>query len=81
MAQILIFFEFPQTLPRCIFEIEIIEKACRELSSSEIAERLFIAVRTVETHRKRIMENTNSRNFLGSMLYAIRKGMVDIENL
>lgn len=62
-------------------EIEIIEMACRELSSSEIAERLFIAVRTVETHRKRIMEKTNSKNFLGSILYAIRKGLVDIENL
>jgi two-component system response regulator DegU len=62
-------------------EIEVIEMACREYSSSEIGDRLFINVRTVETHRKRIMEKTNSKNFLGSILYAIKNNLVQLEEI
>lgn len=60
-------------------EIEVIEMACKQYGSNEIAERLFINVRTVESHRKRIMEKTNSKNFLGSIIYAIKNGLVSID--
>lgn len=62
-------------------ELEVIRMACKEYSSSEIADKMFINVRTVETHRKRIMEKTNSKNFLGSVLYAIRNGIIFPEEL
>lgn len=53
-------------------EMEIIKMASQELSSSQIADRLCINVRTVETHRKRIMEKTQSKNFIGVVLFAIK---------
>jgi two-component system response regulator DegU len=62
-------------------EIEVIRMACKEYSSLEIAEKLFINVRTVETHRKKIMEKTESRNFIGVVLYALKNGLVRIEDL
>ncbi|MCL9807625.1 response regulator transcription factor [Flavobacterium amniphilum] len=62
-------------------EMDIIRLACKELSSSEIADKLFINVRTVETHRKRIMEKTDSKNFIGVVLFALRHGLLLLEEL
>ena len=62
-------------------EMEVIRLACQELSSAEIAEKLFINVRTVETHRKRIMEKTESKNFIGVVLFALRHGLLLMEEL
>ena len=42
-------------------EIDIIRMAAKELSSAEIADWLSINVRTVDSHRNRIMEKTHTR--------------------
>lgn len=62
-------------------ELDVIKLACREYSSSEIAEKLFISVRTVETHRKRIMEKTQSKNFIGVVLFILKQGLITVEEL
>jgi len=62
-------------------EIDIIRMAAQELSSAEIADRLSINVRTVDTHRKRIMEKTNTRNFIGVVLYALRHDLITLEEV
>lgn len=62
-------------------EIDIIAMAAQELNSSEIGERLSINVRTVDTHRKRIMEKTNSRNFIGVVLYALRHEFISLDQI
>ncbi|MBN9282826.1 MULTISPECIES: response regulator transcription factor [Flavobacterium] len=62
-------------------EMDVIRMACKELSSIEIADQLHINVRTVETHRKRIMEKTNSKNFIGVILFALRHQLLSIEEL
>lgn len=60
-------------------EIEIIKMACQEMSSKEIGKVLFISNRTVEKHRKRIMEKTNSKNFIGVILFALRTKVITID--
>jgi DNA-binding NarL/FixJ family response regulator len=62
-------------------EIEIIKLSCREFSSKEIAVKLFISIRTVEKHRNRIMEKTNAKNFIGSILYSLRHRYINIEEV
>ncbi len=62
-------------------EIEIIRLAACELSSQEIADRLFINARTVETHRKHIMEKTGARNFIGAVLFAVKHNLISVELL
>jgi len=46
-------------------EIEIIKMACHEMSSKEIGDKLCISTRTVEKHRKRIMEKPILKILLG----------------
>ena len=57
-------------------EIKIIELASKELNSPQIAAILCISIRTVETHRKKIMEKTGSKNFTGSILFAVKNGFL-----
>jgi len=62
-------------------EIQIVKLACQEYSSFEIAEKLFLSTRTVEAHRKKIMEKTDSRNFIGVALFALKNELFNINDL
>ena len=62
-------------------EIQIIKLACLEYSSLEIAQKLYLSVRTVEAHRKKIMAKTESRNFIGVVLYALKNDIIKMESV
>ncbi len=52
-------------------EIEILKLIVDEYSNSQIADKLFISERTVETHRKNIYSKTNTKTPIGLMKYLI----------
>jgi DNA-binding NarL/FixJ family response regulator len=66
--------EFNQLTER---EIEIIRLISKELSSQEIAEKLFIAPKTVETHRHNILKKLGLKNTVGLVKYALKNGLVE----
>lgn len=51
-------------------ELEIIKLMEQDLSNKQIAEQLFISIRTVETHRKNIFRKTNTNNLLSLVKWA-----------
>ena len=53
-------------------EKEILELVCQELTTTEIAEKLFLSVRTVDGHRNNLLEKTGARNTAGLVIYALR---------
>lgn len=57
-------------------EMEVLKLLVNEMSSREIAEKLFISERTVETHRKNLLRKTNSTNVVGLIKYAHTHGLV-----
>src|SRR5690606_30665734 len=57
-------------------EIEILKLIAKELTSKEIAARLFISERTVEVHRKNLMRKVNCTNTVGLIKYAFSKGLL-----
>ncbi|MDF7821711.1 response regulator transcription factor [Runella sp. MFBS21] len=57
-------------------ELEIIRLIAQELSTSEIAERLFISVGTVETHRHNILRKLGVKNAIGIIKYAVKNKLV-----
>lgn len=65
--------EKPLLSPR---EHEILRLIAEELSNKEIAERLFISERTVETHRKNIFRKTKSQSIVGLMKFAFGEGLI-----
>ncbi|MEO0468826.1 MAG: response regulator transcription factor [Bacteroidota bacterium] len=57
-------------------ELEVLQLIVREFSNREIAEQLFISVRTVDAHRRSLMEKTGAKNTAGLVMYAVRKNLV-----
>ena len=56
-------------------EIEIVQLLAKEYTNEKIAEKLNISFRTVETHRKNIMQKTKSHNLAGLLKYAYEQGI------
>jgi DNA-binding NarL/FixJ family response regulator len=59
-------------------EKQILELVCREYASPEIAEKLFLSVRTVEGHRNNLLLKTQSRNTAGLVLFAVKHHLIEI---
>ncbi|MDP2159751.1 MAG: response regulator transcription factor [Flavobacterium sp.] len=74
-------FSFSQKVTLTNREVEIIVMACKEMSSIQIGDKLCISTRTVEKHRRRIMEKTDSKNFIGVVLYALKCNAIYLEDL
>lgn len=51
-------------------ELEVLKLLAQELTSKQIAEKLFISERTVETHRKNLMRKIGANNSIGLVRYA-----------
>jgi two-component system, NarL family, response regulator NreC len=60
-------------------ERQVLHLVAHGSSSTEIAKRLKISSRTVETHRAKIMEKLSLDNFTELVRYALRKGIIPIE--
>ncbi|MBD8084038.1 response regulator transcription factor [Chryseobacterium caseinilyticum] len=52
-------------------EKDVVQLICQEFTNKEIAEKLFISPRTVESHRQRIIEKLGVKNSIGIVIYAI----------
>jgi DNA-binding NarL/FixJ family response regulator len=57
-------------------EIEVLRLIAQECSNGEIAEKLFISIRTVDTHRRNILEKLQVKNTAGLVKYAIEKAII-----
>ncbi len=57
-------------------EIEIIKLITEKYSNQEIAEKLFISINTVYTHRKNIMKKLQLKSPVELILYAIDSGII-----
>jgi DNA-binding NarL/FixJ family response regulator len=57
-------------------ELEIIKQIAAELSTQEIADKLFISAGTVETHRHNILRKLNVKNSIGIIKYAMKNRLI-----
>ncbi|MBS1487188.1 MAG: response regulator transcription factor [Bacteroidetes bacterium] len=57
-------------------EQEILKLIVKELSNKQIADRLSISERTVETHRKNIFRKTNTTSLVGLVKFAFAHNIV-----
>jgi len=57
-------------------ETEILHLICEEYTAQEIAEKLFLSVRTVEGHRNNLLSKTGAKNTAGLVLFAARNNVL-----
>ncbi len=65
--------ELPGLTPR---EIEVLQLLTEGKKASEIAGRLHVSIKTVQTHRRNIMEKLDLHNLADLTKYAIQKGLI-----
>lgn len=59
-------------------EIEILKYFAGGMSNQEIADKLFISIRTVESHKNHIMQKLELKSTVDLIKYAIKNKIVDI---
>lgn len=52
-------------------EKEVLRLIMEEFTNQEIAEKLFISPRTVDAHKRNLLEKTGSKNVAGLVMYAV----------
>ena len=57
-------------------ERQVLNLIAKECSNKQIAEKLFISERTVETHRKNIFRKTNTTSLVGLIKYAFANNLI-----
>jgi DNA-binding NarL/FixJ family response regulator len=57
-------------------ELQVLELLAEGLTNKEIAEKIYLSKRTVETHRKNLIDKTNSKNSSALIKYAIVNGIL-----
>lgn len=62
-------------------EKEVIRMVVRGYSNKEIAEKMFISVNTVMTHRRNIARKTQIHSPAGLTIYAIVNGLINLEEV
>jgi two-component system response regulator DegU len=58
-------------------EKEVLRLICQGFTNTNIAEKLLISIRTVEGHRQRLLEKTDSPNIASLIVYAAKNGFID----
>jgi DNA-binding NarL/FixJ family response regulator len=60
-------------------EIEVLDLICKQYTTKDIADALYISPRTVEGHRNNLLLKTESKNVAGLVIYALKNRMVTLE--
>lgn len=59
-------------------EREVLKLICEGLSNSQIADKLFISLRTVEGHKSNLISKTGVKNSISLVMYALKHKLDDI---
>lgn len=57
-------------------EVEVLKLIAEEYSNPEIASQLYISIRTVDTHRRNLLDKLQVKNTAGLVRYAVKHGIV-----
>lgn len=64
-----------------LIEQKVVKALCRQKNNQEIAESLFLSPNTIKRHRQRIKEKIGAKNVVGFIHYALKHGIVTLNDL
>lgn len=59
-------------------ELEVLQLVVKEYDNQQIAEELFISVRTVEAHKRNMIEKAGVKNLAGLIVHVVKNGIVSV---
>lgn len=57
-------------------EKEVLRLIVQENSNQQMADKLFISIRTVEAHKRNLLEKTGCKNIAGLVMYAVERDII-----
>ncbi|MEA3477817.1 MAG: response regulator transcription factor [Bacteroidota bacterium] len=70
--------KFKQIMPLSERELEVLKYLSQGLSNKQIADKLFISIRTVETHKHNLMKKLDIYSTAELVIYAIQNNIIQI---
>lgn len=61
-------------------ELEVLQLIVNEFTNQEIADKLFVSVRTVDAHRRNLLQKTGAKNTAGLVKYALKNELFSNNN-
>jgi len=58
-------------------EKEILQLIVAEFTNKEIADKLFLSLRTIENHRNHLLQKFKVKNTAGLVKIALQEGLID----
>jgi DNA-binding NarL/FixJ family response regulator len=71
----------PEASDLTVREREVLTLIAEGLCNKEIADRLYIGTRTIETHRERLMRKLNIHSIAGLTRFAVSHGLITVPGL
>jgi len=71
-------YDSPEKITFSEKEMEVLRLLCKGMSNAEIADKLFLSVRTVEGYRNKLLQKTDSSNVLNLVIFALKNKLVTI---
>lgn len=59
-------------------EVEVLRLVMADCCNQEIADRLFLSVRTIESHRRALLQKAGAKTLIGLVVQAMREGWVAV---
>ena len=59
-------------------ELEVLKLACSELTYKQIADKLYLSIKTVDTYRDNLFKKLGATSRVGLVIYAIRNNIVQL---
>lgn len=59
-------------------EMNVLELIVQDLSNQQIADKLHISSRTVDTHKQNILSKTQTNTVAGLVVYALKNNLIDL---
>ena len=72
---------FEPSIPITEREKEVLVLIIKECSNQEIADNLFISKRTVDAHKRNLLEKTGAKNVAGLVIFALNNEIINGEDL
>jgi DNA-binding NarL/FixJ family response regulator len=59
-------------------ELSLISYLCQGLTNKELADKLCLSIKTIESHKTKLMHKTKTKNNAGLIIWSIKNKLVDI---
>ena len=62
-------------------EVEVLKLLCNQLTAKEIAEKLFLSQKTIETHKSNLLQKTGAKNIAGLIIFAAKNNLINVDDI